>query len=278
MRFLKWLAKKSGLIKVSGQISPGAERQSKLASLGMIAAGVGHEINNPLAVIMSDLFLLRQYAQQESFDMSQFEMALERMEISAQQIKMISAELNFLAILHESENKEFLLAEEVSKTLKLVQRYYQAEGVQLDFKSNEPVSTFRLFGPSRYISQIIMNLLANAKEATAGSNTPIVEIELKIRADEATLSVQDNGKGILPELQAKIFDDFYSTKNAKSGLGLSLVNKMMRQLGGTIEVSSQVGRGTQILLKFKSAKKLKTTFGPHDVEPNKYSYSLSSNS
>lgn len=278
MRLLKWLGKKIGLIEVGGQISPGAERQSKLASLGMITAGVGHEINNPLAVIMSDLFLLRQYAQQKSFDMSQFEMALERMEISAQQIKMISAELNFLAILHESENKEFLLAEEVSKTLKLVQRYYQAEGVQLDFKSNEGVSAFSLFGPSRYIGQIIMNLLANAKEATASSNTPIVEIELKVRAEEATLSVQDNGKGLLPEVQAKIFDDFYSTKDAKSGLGLSLVNKMVRQLGGTIEVSSQVGRGTQILLKFKSAKKLKTTFGPHDVEPNKYSYSLSSNS
>ncbi len=231
-----------------------AEHRSKLASVGALAAGVGHEINNPLAIIMSDLYLLRQYVKDENFDRSRFDRTVQRMEVSANRIKGIVSGLRTLSRPDGGEKKEFAIEQVVSESIELVRRFYEGEGIELIYRVGDGVKELLLIGKSGYIGQIIMNLLSNAKDATEGVKNPKIEVDLSATEGVVSLEVSDNGMGIPKESQLKIFEAFYTTKevNKGSGLGLSLVHSMVEQLGGRVEIQSEIGKGAKFTVKFKA--------------------------
>ena len=108
------------------------------------------------------------------------------------------------------------------------------------------------------IEQVLINLLKNAREASARRETPKIEVKAvfapkvtsPLTAWRCTITVRDNGEGILPEVQDKIFVPFFTTKTAGSGIGLSLCKQIMNQHGGNITVYSEPGKGSCFTLQF----------------------------
>ena len=108
------------------------------------------------------------------------------------------------------------------------------------------------------IEQVLINLLKNAREASARRETPKIEVKAvfapkvtsSLTAWRCTITVRDNGEGILPEVQDKIFVPFFTTKTAGSGIGLSLCKQIMNQHGGNITVYSEPGKGSCFTLQF----------------------------
>ncbi len=103
------------------------------------------------------------------------------------------------------------------------------------------------------VEQLLINLIKNAKEATAGQPTPNITVTASNTGGSITLSVSDNGKGILPDVQARIFMPFFTTKPEGSGIGLSLCKQIMRLHGGYIKVHSEAGKGCKFTLTFPPA-------------------------
>lgn len=108
------------------------------------------------------------------------------------------------------------------------------------------------------LEQVLINLLKNAREASARRETPKIEVKAvfapkvtsSLTAWRCTITVRDNGEGILPEVQDKIFVPFFTTKTAGSGIGLSLCKQIMNQHGGNITVYSEPGKGSCFTLQF----------------------------
>ena len=102
------------------------------------------------------------------------------------------------------------------------------------------------------IEQVLINLLKNAGEACSEQSNPEVIVETAYLSEKRifTLSVTDNGSGILPDVLDKIFIPFYTTKPTGSGIGLSLCKQIMTLHGGSIRVSSEVGKGSCFTLKW----------------------------
>ena len=108
------------------------------------------------------------------------------------------------------------------------------------------------------IEQVLINLLKNAREASARREEPKIEVKAafapkvtsSLTSWRCTITVRDNGEGILPEVQDKIFVPFFTTKTAGSGIGLSLCKQIMNQHGGNISVYSEPGKGSCFTLQF----------------------------
>ena len=108
------------------------------------------------------------------------------------------------------------------------------------------------------IEQVLINLLKNAREASARREEPKIEVKAafapkvtsSLTSWRCTITVRDNGEGILPEVQDKIFVPFFTTKTAGSGIGLSLCKQIMNQHGGNISVYSEAGKGSCFTLQF----------------------------
>ncbi|MDE5702014.1 MAG: HAMP domain-containing histidine kinase, partial [Bacteroides sp.] len=108
------------------------------------------------------------------------------------------------------------------------------------------------------IEQVLINLLKNAREASARCEKPMIEVKAhftpKITSATSSyncnITVRDNGEGILPEVQDKIFVPFFTTKASGSGIGLSLCKQIMNQHGGNISVYSEPGKGSCFTLQF----------------------------
>ena len=101
------------------------------------------------------------------------------------------------------------------------------------------------------IEQVLINLIKNAKESCGQNTAPQIEVELEqVPGKVCSLTVRDNGEGILPEVIDKVFVPFFTTKPSGSGIGLSLCKQIMNLHGGTITVSSEIGKGSCFTLMF----------------------------
>lgn len=114
-----------------------------------------------------------------------------------------------------------------------------------EFRFELPAKEVFISADRTQIEQVLINLLKNAREATEKVSEPQIEIRTAIQADpeQVIFLISDNGEGILPEVMDKIFVPFFTTKNSGSGIGLSLCKQIINQHGGSINVSSEVGKG-----------------------------------
>ncbi len=219
------------------------ERHEKLASLGTLAAGVAHEVRNPLTAINVRLHSLSRNlipGSSEQEDANVIESEIRRLERIVQEFLQFArpAEPRYVTVSADS-----LLA----KVWRLMSGQLEKAKIQLQLQS--PSDVWIRVDPQQ-MEQVLINLVQNASESIGRDGT----ISLSARSDTArldgrsrsvvVLEVRDTGKGIPPEVQRRLFDPFFTTKEDGTGLGLSIAARIVEQQGGTLHFTTAVNRGT----------------------------------
>jgi len=267
-------------------------QSSRLAGIGELAAGIAHEINNPIAFVSSNTYMIGKYFQRiislleeynilesqiknissdkniteqiEKLSQLKEELKIEKAlknieEIIAENIdglnrvKKIVSDLKTFSYMGEEKEEETDINQVMDNTLNIVwnEIKYKAEVI----KKYGP--NYRIYCFPRQISQIFANILINAAHAIKEKG--FITIRTLKEEDKLKIEISDTGRGMSQEIAKKIFNPFFTTKEASkgTGLGLSIAYKLIEKHNGTISVSSKIGKGTTftILLPFKKNKK-----------------------
>ncbi len=220
-----------------------AERNEKLASLGLLAAGVAHEIRNPLTAMKAALFI-----QQKKFRPGSPELGdVEMVEREILRLERIVNEFLRFARPAEPELATIPADQPLEEVQALLTAQLAKQGIQLVRETAEPM---RVTVDPGQIKQVLINLVRNAADSMNGGGT----ITLRARHDRkrlangeaevVVLEVADTGKGIPPEVEARLFDPFFTTKDNGTGLGLSIAARVVEKQGGSLQYQTQVNRGT----------------------------------
>ena len=216
-----------------------------MASLGTLAAGVAHEINNPLSAVMLSLQLARkELARDPDARLARTVELLANAAESAERVQRIVKDLRALARPEDEPLAQIDLAEVIAyaQSIASYQIRHRAR-VEVRIAPLPP-----LYGGRARLEQVILNLLVNAAQAIPDDGAEhLIGVDVSDSGpDRFAIEVHDTGVGIAPELRARIFDPFVTTKpvGEGTGLGLSICHTIVTSLGGTIDVESEVGKGT----------------------------------
>lgn len=227
----------------------------KLASIGVLAAGIAHELNNPLTGVLTFTSLMRKKVVEGSEDAEDLDLVIRETKRCASIIKRL---LDFAR--EKVPVKGFLnLNQVVEDTVRFVERpaSLQKIGITMDLDKALP----QIWGDADLLKQVVMNILVNAQQAIAGAGSIVVATRTAPAVpDKAApmveLSIQDTGCGIPAANMQRIFDPFFTSKEVGkgTGLGLSVSYGIVKAHGGEIKVESVVGQGTtfRILLPLTS--------------------------
>ncbi len=232
---------------------------SKLATIGELAAGVAHEINNPLAVILTENQVIRDLTEDEqNLDgnyKEQLSQSLTQVESQIERCSHITQNLLRLARRIAADSSFVDIKVALKHVVGLLEKKANTRGIQisLDFEENLPkLSTFPF-----ELEQVFLNLINNAIDAHEGK--PYGSIHISTRFDSAgnnlVATVADTGSGISAGDLERIFDPFFTTKpvGKGTGLGLSISYSIIKQMGGDISVRSEVGKGTEFTVSLPGA-------------------------
>ncbi|MCG6892498.1 MAG: response regulator [Desulfobacteraceae bacterium] len=222
----------------------------KMATAGLLSAGVAHEIKNPLAIILQGLDALGTSLQRAPNREVLLDM-IRRIRNAAERADFIVRGLLDFARQSPSHfsrlSPEALLDEAVA----LVEHQFRIQGVRVERTYSRERTLVR--ADKNQLLQVVINLLVNAIEAI--SENGIITVGTRLEVDDrlgkyVQISVSDNGKGIPPEELDRIFEPFFTTKTdaLNTGLGLSVSNGIIDKHGGSIEVRSEVGSGTDVIV------------------------------
>lgn len=233
-------------------------QSEKLSAVGQLAAGVAHEINNPLGVILGFAQGLTRRLQEND----PHEMPLKSIEREALRCKNLVQDLLTFSRATVSDRVPMDINTAIEGALSLVKA--QARMKQIEIRLNLAVDLPHIYGNRNKVQQIIINLASNAIDAmdTGGVLTIETVLVQGVPISWVALKVIDNGQGIPAEVVSKIFDPFFTTKpvGKGTGLGLSLVHEIVKSHSGLVEVASVPGR-TEFTVKFpvKSAHEMLST-------------------
>jgi signal transduction histidine kinase len=222
-----------------------ARRAEKLAALGTLAAGLAHELNNPIGIMSSRIQVMLMEGEGLPAHVRE---DLEVLHRQTQRVARITQGLLTFARSSAGERTPIDLNHIVRETLLLAENQIVKGGVKVtaDLAPDLPA----ILGDADTLQQVMLNLVTNARDAvdTGGE----IRIETRRRDSDRTIElvVADTGRGIAPEDLTRIFDPFFTTKPSGTGLGLSLTHGIVREHGGTIDVESAPGRGTRFILAF----------------------------
>jgi signal transduction histidine kinase len=224
------------------------QQQERLVALGTLAAGLAHEINNPIGIVSSRIELMLEEAGNPGLPAEVREdlLVLQR---NVRRVGQIAQGLLSFARQAPRERGRVDVNRVVEETLLLFEGQMRKLGIEVrvDLDGTLPP----IVGDMSALQQVVLNLLTNAREAMAGPGT--VRVETCRAAGQPAwvqLSIADTGPGIPPEALSRVFDPFFTTKAQGTGLGLSVSYGIVRDHGGTIRVASAPGRGTTFLLGF----------------------------
>ncbi len=218
----------------------------KLATIGTLAGGVAHEINNPLAAILTNAQMLLS----EKMDPASME-SLQLIEEAAERCRIIVQKLmKYSRKSPQGESFESVdLNEATEQTIALLQYQLEQDNVKLVKKLN---ARGAVQGNANELSQVLTNLILNARDALRNRPDAVIEVRTFEKDGKTIVEVEDNGEGIPKEILSKIFDPFFTTKDVGkgTGLGLSIVQGIVEKHNAQIEVKSKVGSGTVMTVIF----------------------------
>lgn len=219
---------------------------SEMVSLGELAASIVHEIRNPLSIGIYHIERIQKHFE----TVIEIQPSIEKvMDVFTRITKITDGLRNFGKTGTESENTVFQATEVVDRAINFLDPFLKKLDINVIF--THPEKDFEIFGCQYKLHQVIINLLNNAKDAMLESKDKKLEVDLKdINNDYIQISVKDSGSGMTPEVLQKLFLPFYTTKGAKgSGLGLGICKKIIHKMSGSLEITSEVNRGTLVAIK-----------------------------
>lgn len=225
------------------QIENRMEILDRLSSVGQLAAGMAHEIRNPLAGMKTSLQVLknRLVTEEESVNMRLFQGTIYEID----RINQIITDLLDYARPKKPRYEKADLREILQRALDLTEKNIWEKKIQVELivRIKEPLVEV----DQGQIEQVFLNLIKNAINAMEPGGKLQILMEKKIKRFGQTIHIDfaDNGKGIPPDVLEKIFDPFFTTDPQGTGLGLSVVHELIKENKGNIEVKSRVGRGSR---------------------------------
>jgi PAS domain S-box-containing protein len=233
----------------------------RLESVGTLAAGVAHEVNNPLAFIRSNLSQIQRMGElvEEHLDGPEAKLAEDLRDLreiadetldGIARIERIVFDMRLLSTPLEQALVSVNVNRVVRDAIRLANlRDDSAIAAKLDLADGLPSAE----GSPQRLVQAILNLLVNARQALEGVPDARIEVETRREGDEVVILVRDNGPGIAEEIREHIFDPFFTTKSPHqgTGLGLAIAFEILRDHGGMLEVRSRSGPGASIAARLR---------------------------
>jgi two-component system NtrC family sensor kinase len=223
-------------------------RSEKLASLGRLAAGVAHEINNPLTGVLTFAHLLREKPNMDEQDKEDLDLIIRETTRAAEIVRRL---LDFSrerpVMIQQLEINEV-----VHRTLQLIRNQKLFEGIIITERLGENLPEIN--GDMNRLQQVFLNLMLNSCEAMPGGGS--MTIDTLAENGEVRIEIADTGNGIKAEVMERIFEPFFTTKpvGQGTGLGLAVTYGIIQQHGGSIEVESEEGKGTKFIIGLPAVK------------------------
>ncbi len=222
-------------------------RSERLVTVGQLAAGIAHEIRNPLASISGSIELLKQTPQTSDEDRTL--MTIVHREIT--RLNVLIGDLLDYANPRPPQSVDFDLGILIEETLQVARGDQAFAEVDVSAEVAKPLA---LHADPAKLRQVLWNLLRNAADAAATGGKHVT-ITARDDASGVTVTVADDGAGIAREHIARIFDPFFTTKSRGTGLGLAMCHAIVAEHGGRIEVESDVGKGTKMVVRLPRPEK-----------------------
>lgn len=203
----------------------------KTNSIALLAAGIAHEINNPLAIVLNHVDMLKRHSGRTP----ESERRIEAIDNELHRIRETIRSLLSFSHPDEGEMARVSIGTAVNEAFNLLEHRLSSHNVDVDVQL--PSTNAIVAGNENQLIQLVINLVSNALDATGGSGTIAVELETDLETGFAVLHVSDSGPGIPPELETRVFDPFVSTKKESShaGLGLALCRHIAASHRGTLQ-------------------------------------------
>lgn len=227
----------------------------KMAAVGQLASGVAHEINNPLAIILNNIQLVKIMLRDKNIDDSSKDLQgfLQMMEDSVLRCKKITQALHDFSFVSPDKFELFSVNDAIEKTLVLVE--YETALQNISFKKNLQPGMPKVFGDFQALQQVFLDMIVNARWAIqkkAGKKESVIVMKSEYKEGDSFIRIfiQDSGIGIEEKIIPRIFEAFFTTKEVGegTGLGLSIAYNIVKQHHGTIEVKSARGEGSTFIV------------------------------
>ncbi|NIQ37160.1 MAG: PAS domain S-box protein [Proteobacteria bacterium] len=221
------------------------KRADRMVSIGKMAAGIAHEVRNPLASLMGSIQVLKEEMNLNGRDLDLMNIILRESE----RLNRLVTDFLLFAQPPRTEFSPMILNQLIDETLQMLENSPQSNGHISISKvySHEA----RVLGDANQLKQVFWNLLVNAVQEMEGGGR--LGVALEGGDGYVKISVSDSGKGIEKQDKGKIFEPFFTTKESGTGLGLAIVHRIVENHGGEIQVDSETGRGTTFTLVLPEA-------------------------
>jgi PAS domain S-box-containing protein len=230
----------------------------RLASLGTLAAGLGHELNQPLTVIRVTVDSML-YGMQRGWTISEERLA-ESLRLIAEQCQRAATILDDIRTFARDDPKRHtrrgMVHAGLERVLRMIGTQIKVHGIALHEQLPPTLPPVTL--SQAHLEQVLLNLITNARQALDTLDRPAKRITITAQQDGAVvvLYVEDNGPGMAPEVQARLFDPFFTTKEPGegTGLGLSIVHGLVTDAGGEVAVSTRAAGGAVFMVRLPVAE------------------------
>ena len=234
-----------------------AQFQSKMAAIGHLAAGVGHEINNPLTIIKGKLRILEKKIL-SNVDAEEVKSSFKVVDDSLNRIEKIVKGIKSFTSKDNLSLRTFDAIEVSQGVFELHQELLNENNIQFNYEfENNDSRTCCLEGDPGSLREVILHLISNAKDATKNQSNPWIKARLALSSGEFLITVEDNGIGIADSIKDKVFDPFFTTKEVNEGTGIGLstcYHIVTEEFLGSLSFVSSEGKGSTFTVRLPTVE------------------------
>ncbi len=218
-------------------------RQEKLAAVGQISSSIAHELRNPLSIIKQSIFFLNCLVEKNELESSgakvkkHFELLSSKIDESNKVISNLLQMTKMGPLEKNHTNLRIIISEVLDKF---------SVGKNIKLKTDLKPEPFLIWSDPKQIGQVLLNLLSNASNAIFKNGVITIGARISKKNQKCSIKIQDDGSGIAPENLEKVFEPLYTSKAKGIGLGLSICKQIVENHGGTITLTSEIGKGTTV--------------------------------